>query len=63
MYSSKPKHYAITFYYILPAVFEIQILYGIKADMLFPENEIYKDNVAVNPKKIQDMSKVRQYMT
>jgi hypothetical protein len=31
-------------------------------EVLFPEDKIYQDKVAVNPKKIQDISKVRQYI-
>lgn len=30
-------------------------------EVLFPEDKIYQDKVAVNPKKIQDISKIRQY--
>lgn len=31
-------------------------------EVLFPEDKIYQDKVAVNLKKIQDISKVRQYI-
>lgn len=31
-------------------------------EVLFPEDKIYQDKVAVNPKRIQDISKVRQYI-
>lgn len=33
-----------------------------KEDVLFTENRAYNDKVSVNPKKIQDISKVKQYI-
>lgn len=62
MYSSELKGHVFASYYIDGLQNITFKLNKAKEDVLFPEDRSYNDKVAVNPKNIQDISKVKQYI-
>jgi len=62
VYKSELKGYVIASYYIDGIQRVTFNLNKGRENVLLPEDKIYSEKVAVNPKKLQDVSKVRQYI-